>query len=259
MLRSRTYYWNCSKIANLIRGSAKPAGLTWEGWKQWKVEQQEEHPVRYWLAETGLSKLQNLLMFPIDVYREIKYYVCNRWIDKTHYLQTGLEPGHYYEFDHRLLHALFNELVIFVETEYASMAKHNSVNKKKKNYKFKNGRCSEAGLDYLNWCCGLKYNKSWGISKTDPQYGKLTPQALSAQKIKKLYLWWTLDRPYRPDPMKAAGLDWNERKEESLFGGKVTRKELSEFKKLEKIEKSYDNEDTKMLVDLIKIRKEIWT
>ncbi|NDC31041.1 MAG: hypothetical protein EBZ58_08940 [Bacteroidetes bacterium] len=259
MLRSRIYHWNCSKFADFIRGEKKPYALEWNKWTEWRDQQKKKRPIRYWLAEKGLSKLQNFFSFPLDIYCEVKYYIRNRWIDKTHYFQTGLEPGHYYEFDHRLLHALFNELVIFVETEYASMAKHNSINKKKKNYKFKNGRCSEAGLDYLNWESKLKYGSDWGITRKDPQYGKLTPQAISAQKIRELYLWWIEIRPNRPEPMKAAGLNWDETKEENLFGGKVTRKELSEFKKLEKIEKSYDDEDTKMLLELIKIRKEIWT
>jgi hypothetical protein len=41
--------------------------------------------------------------------------------------------------------------------------------------------------------------------------------------------------------------------------GKITRKELSQFKKLEKIEIDYEKEDTKMLIELIKIRKELWS
>jgi hypothetical protein len=256
MLKHRIHPWNCGKFADLIRGSVKPAGLTWDGWKEWKIEQKMKRPVRYWLAEEGLIKLQNFLMFPADIYREVKYYIRNCWIDKTHYFQTGLEPGHYYEFDYRLLHALFNELVIFVETEYASMAKFNNKNKK---YKFKNGRCAEAAMDYFNWCCKLKFDKNYGVNKKHPDYGKLTPQAISAQKIKELYLWWKDVRPNRPEPAKAAGINWDQSREDALLGGKITRKELLEFRKLEKIEQSYDKEDTKMLIELIKIRKEIWT
>jgi hypothetical protein len=254
MLRHRIHPWNCSKFADLIRGSVKPAGLTLEGWKEWKIEQKTKHPVRYWFAEKGLIKLQNFLMFPLDIYGEAKYYIYNRWIDKTHYLQTGLKPGHYYEFDYRILHGIFNELVIYVEVELAHTMKAYPERK----YKFVNGRCAKAGLDHLEWACDLKYTKDWGVDKKDPKYGKPTQQAITAKKIKELYLWWK-DRPNRPEPMEVAKLTWDQDKEDNLMNGKITRKELSEFKKLEKIEADYEKEDTKMLIELIKIRKELWS
>ena len=59
--------------------------------------------------------------------------------------------------------------------------------------------------------------------------------------------------------MTVAGLNWDQNKEDNLMGGKITKKELSEFKKLEKIEEEYEKEDTKMLIELIKIRKELWS
>jgi hypothetical protein len=59
--------------------------------------------------------------------------------------------------------------------------------------------------------------------------------------------------------MDVAKLSWNQDKENNLMDGKITRKELSQFKKLEKIEIDYEKEDTKMLIELIKIRKELWS
>jgi hypothetical protein len=255
--KTRINYWSCSKFADFIRGEKKPYALEWGKWEEWKKEQKRKRPIRYWLAEEGLSKLQDFVMFPMDVYDEIKYYINNRWITKTHYLKTGLEPGHYYELDYRILHGLFNELVDFVEIEYAHLAKW-SLKKGTKNYKFKHGRSVEAGLAHLDWACSLKYDKSWGVNKKDPKYGKPSSQAISAQKIKELYLWWK-DRPNRPEPMDVAQLSWNQETEDSLMDGKITRKELSQFKKLEKIEADYEKEDTKMLIELIKIRKELWS
>lgn len=255
--RSRIHYWSCSKFADFIRGEKKPFALEWGKWDEWKKEQQKKRPIRFWLAEEGLAKLQGLVMFPADIYTEIRYYVDNRWITKTHYLKTGLKPGHYYDLDYRILHGLFNELVDFVEVDYAYLSKW-SLKKGAKNYKFKNGRCVEAGLDYLDWACNMKYDKNWGMTKKDPKYGKLTNQAISAQKIEELYFWWK-DRPNRPEPMAIAGLSWDKNKEDNLMDGKMTRKELSEFKKLAKIEADYEKEDTKMLIELIKIRKVLWS
>lgn len=256
MIRSRINHWSCSKFANWVRGVDKPFALEWGKWDEWKKEQQKKRPIRFWIAEKGLSKLQNFLMFPFDVYHTIKCYVDNRWITKTHYMKTGLKAGRYYELDHRILHSLFNELVDFIEIEYAHLAKWTDKDKK---YKFKNGRSEEAGTDYLNWVCDLKYDSDYGINKKDPKYKKPTEQAIAAQKTRDLYLWWKEVRPNRPDPMVASGLDWSDKKEDTLLSGKTTKKELSDFKKLEKIEAIYDKEDTKMLIELIKIRHNLWS
>jgi hypothetical protein len=255
--KTRMDYWNCSRFADFIRGEKKPFALEWGKWSKWKKEQQKKRPVRYWLAEEGLSKLQDFVMFPVDVYTEIRYYIMNRWIDKTHYLKTGLKPGHYYEFDHRILHGLFNELVDFVEIEYAHLMKW-SLREDAKNYTFKNGRSAEAGLAYMDWSCNLKYDEDWGVDKKNKKYGTPTDQAITSQQIKNLYLWWK-DRPNRPDPKKVIGLDWDDKKEDNLFAGKISKKELLEFRKLAKIEAEYDKEDTDKLIELIKIRKELWS
>ena len=97
------------------------------------------------------------------------------------------------------------------------------------------------------------------MTKKDPQYGKLTNQAISARKIEELYLWWKEGRPNRPEPMAVIKLNYDKKKEDKLMNGKMTRKELSEFKKLAKIEADYEKEDTKMLIELIKIRKVLWS
>jgi hypothetical protein len=55
--------------------------------------------------------------------------------------------------------------------------------------------------------------------------GKLTPFAKSCKEIKRLYVWWTEKRPKRKNP---------------------------------ELDKWYD-EDDKMLMDLIKIRRSLWT
>ncbi len=210
MIRPRFYHWTCSKFADSIRGTKKPYALGWDEWDQWHKSAKQKHPVRYWIAETGLKKLQNLIYYPYDIYHTIKTYIRNRFIDKLHYLHTGLKPGEYHDLDYRILHGLFNELVIYVETECAwSYGKPKEV---KHLYKFKDGSCKQAGLDYLNW--GIK----------DKYKGKLTTFAKSCKEIKRLYLWWTVKRPQRKNPY---------------------------------LDKWYE-EDTKMLVDLINIRKDLW-
>lgn len=256
MIRSRINYWSCSKFADWIRGTSKPYALECGEWAGWRKEAKNKHPYRYWLAETGLKKLQNFFMFPSDLYHSIKVYINNRFIDKTHYLKTGLKPGNFYEFDHRIIHGLFNELVDFVEIELALMSKW--AGSKDKKYFFKNGRCEKAGLDYLDWAGNLRYNEDY-LGKKCPKYGELTPQAKSALKIRELYVWWKHIRPNRPNPMEASGysdLEYDD-DEEMLFK-KRSKKHTDCLRKLEKMEKDYDKEDTQMMIDLIKIRKDLW-
>jgi hypothetical protein len=235
----RINYWSCSKFANLIRGEKKPFALQFEEWEKWRETSAKKHPYRYWLAEELLDFLQNIVNFPMDVYNTIEVYVRNRFIDKLHYLHTGLTPGEYYDADYRILHGLFNELVIFVEREQAHLM--NAYPERK--YKFVKGRCKQAGLDYLDWACNLKMNEDYGVNPDDKDYGKPTAQAISSQKILELYNWW-LNRPNRIDP-------------HTLFTKEKDGKYY--YRKIGKMENDYDKEDTEKLIELIKIRDCLWT
>jgi hypothetical protein len=255
--QSRIHYWNNGKFADWIRGSKKPYALGWDEWDEWEVNTSKKHPIRYWIAETGLKKLQNIIYYPSDLYYSIKTYVKNRWIDKCHLINTGLKPGQYYDLDTKILHGLFYELVDYVEIELAHMNKWSSKNKNK--YKFINGRSPKAGLDYLNWSAKLTYGKDWCKDKNDPNFNKPTPQAIAAQKIKKLYKWWTVTRPKRKDPHELSGYSLCEYKVYSNLSLQEKNKLKLALNKLEKIEQSYYQEDTDKLIELIKIRRSLWT
>jgi len=252
MLRHRINYWSCSNLANWIRGSKKPSGLTLEGWDEWEKENESSRPFRFWLSDTFLNKVQDFFCFPSDVYSSISHYIRNRFITKTHFLKTGLKPGKYHELDERIMHGLFYELVDFVEVEEAWL---NHICHKEKKFKFNKGRSPEAGLDYLNWAAALTYDESSGFAKGDKDFGKPTNQALAAKKILEIYKWWKEDRPNRPEAHDASGWsDYCNNKSE------YTKKQCSAIlKKLQKIEDSYDDEDEQMMIELIKIRKNLWT
>lgn len=252
MIKSRFNYWSCSKFADWIRGTPKPFALEWHQWKEWKDEIKAKNYIRYWLAEEGLDLLQDCFMFPLDIYNAIRIYIQNRWIDQSHIIKTGLKPGHYHEIDTKILHGLFNELVDYVEGELA----HTMKAYEDRNYKFIKGRCKQAGLDHLDWACSMVYNEDYGIMEGEKNYGKITPQAISAQKVKELYLWWTEIRPNRIDPYHAAGL---EKFAGNEFFSKRSKEEIKAMRNMVKIEAEYDKEDTDKLIELIKIRKELWT
>ena len=198
-----------------------------------------------------MNKLQNFIYFPVDVSDTFRTYIRNRYLDKIHYLKTGLKPGSYYDLDTRIINGLFNELVDFVEIELA----HLSLWDRTKKYKFKNGRCIEAANDYLDWVCNLKYNEDYLTSPKDKQYGKLTEQAKAYRKIKKLYEWWKNTRPNRVNPYcdpQLGDID-------TICDNKKYKNKKKLYEKVYKIEQSQEDEDTKMLIELMKVRKHLWT
>lgn len=271
----KSRYWNCSKFADWIRGTPKPYALELEEWDHWKDTTKTQYGIRYWIAEEGLSMLQDIVEFIPKNINEIRYYINNRFYTKTHSLTSTLSKGKFYDLDTRMLHCLFDELVNFVQIEKAWMLVCWSDEKKKqysipyKNQKWwlrwcNEWRCEAAGLEYLDWEMSLT-NVDF-VDPSDPNYGKPTEQALTAAEIKELYVWWTQIRPKRVDPYELSGwleLCENRRKHGKLFQSNKTPEEAelttNSLKKLREIEDSYDLEDEQMLIRLIKIRKGLWT
>lgn len=261
LLKNRVHYWNCSKFANWIRGEDKPYALEWGEWSRWHLEQKQKRPFRYWLSDTFLSKLQNVVYFPSDVYYAVKTYIRNRYIDKIQYLHTGLKPGEYYDFDHRLIHALFNELVDFVEKELSYLSKWD----RNKQYKFKNGRCVEAAYDYFK-SVEDNFDEVRTMVLKEPKTSALFAQRMgmldaarrdlnTSKKIKKLYEWWTIIRPNRVSPYSDNSLG----DIDDILDTKKTKVNILRIQKSIDIEEEHNKEDTKMLIELIKIRGSLWT
>lgn len=236
----RIHYWSCSKFANWIRGEDKPYALEWGQWDEWEKEQKKKRPLRYWLSDTFLKTLQDIVYFPVDVYRTIKIYIRNRYIDKLQYLHTGLKPGEYYDLDYRIIHALFNELVDFVELELSSSMKWDS----SKKYKFVKGRCKEAQDDYFKWANHLKHQ------------GRLTEQAKANRKIQKLYEWWKNERPNRIDPFSSSEFSYDI---DEILDNKQIKQKQKIYQKAYDLELEQEDEDTRMLIELIKVRNHLWT
>lgn len=239
LIKTRIHYWSCGKFANWIRGANKPYALEWHKWDEWQQEQKKKRPFRYWLSDTFLNKLQDMAYFPLDLYLTIKVYIRNRYIDKLQYLNTGLKPGEYYDLDHRILYGLFNELVDFVELELSASMKWDSGKK----YKFVKGRCKEAQDDYFKWANHLKHQ------------GQLTEQAKASRKIQKLYEWWKNKRPNRVDPFSSSEFSYDI---DEILDSKKRKQKQKDLKKAYDLELYQDNEDTKMLIKLIKIRNNLW-
>lgn len=276
----RNNYWSCSKFADWLRGSDKPNAATSKEWREWQKNSKKSHPFRYWLAEKGLNLVQDTISWPIDRLYDIKYYINNRWVTKTHCLTAhprDIEPGTWCDVGNRFLPCLFNELVDFVEIEqawhYVMFSRDNQVKYKtpwwaKGWFRWRTWRCPEAGVAYLKWASSLSADESWGLNPGDEGYGVLTHQARSAREILELYTWWKEVYPNRPDPMDASGwTDYCEKQrelsEDNIFWDEETDNDREKTQKLlntcSDIEERYHKEDEEMLIRLIKIRRSLWT
>ena len=260
----RSRYWSCTKFADWLRGTPKPSAATEDGWNNWK-EIAEQKKFRYWLVEDGFDYLQDFIFWPTDRIKTVRNYISNRWVTKTHGLTSTLKRGEYYELDTRLLHAVFDELINFVEIESAWMQVVFSPEERKK-YRvpwrrsflgIKPWRNAQAGITHLNWAAALKRDEDW-VDKNDPNFGQSTAQALAAQEILQLYQWWKHERPNRPDADEISG--WSKYCEQKSTINKTDESVSRDIlHACLKIEKEYEEEDTQMLIRLIKVRAYLWT
>ena len=278
-MAQHTNYWSCSPFADWLRGTKKLVAGTSDEWDDWTTAAQMKHNFRYWLAEEALGHIQDFVTWPVRKLYDIKYYINNRWVSRTHSLTAhprDIKPGQWQDVGNRFLPCLFNELVDFVEIESAwshiawgdkeARAKYDPPFWASGWFRWRVWRSPQAGLDHLDWAMTLT-NTDW-CEPDHPEYGKPTGQAERAKEIKELYTWWTVTYRNRPDPYDASG--WTEYCEQArllndgrLFGGKSTPelKKLSDksHKLLQKIEAAYEKEDEAMMIRLIKARDSLWT
>jgi hypothetical protein len=280
----RRNYWTCSKFADWLRGTKKLKAGTAEEWDDWTTAAQMKHNFRYWLAEEGLDILQKIVFWPTDKLYDIKYYINNRFVTRTHALTASprdIPRGEWRDVGNRFLPCLFNELVDFVEIELAwwHIAWAEKDEKSKYNapfwatgwFRWRTWRCPQAGLDNLKWQGELRPTGDDGWEEGDPNIGKPTYQAENALEILALYKWWKEVYPKRPDPHDASGwsryceLKRQEHGETGLSFMKESKNPETRalgdaaLKKTREIEQAYEDEDTEMMTRLIKIRNSLWT
>jgi hypothetical protein len=271
-------YWSCSKFADWIRGTTKGGAKTGEDWDTWAKVAKEAYPIRYWIAEEGLDKLQTFIYAPIDGLYNVKYYINNRWVTRTHSLTAhprDIKPGQWHDVGNRFLPCLFNELVDFVEIEQAwshivwgskeDRAKYNAPFWASGWFRWRTWRSPQAGIDHLDWAMTLILGDDMGVEKGDENYGKPTGQAERAKEIKELYLWWTTIRPLRVDSMETSG--WSaycdRKRNDGTFFSILEKDDKVDtsvmLKTMDEIDQAYEKEDEEMMIRLIKARSSLWT
>jgi hypothetical protein len=275
----RSNYWSCTKFADWIRGTKKLSAGTSEEWHEWNTAAKMKHSFRYCLAEEGLDNLQKIVYYIPDKLNDTRYYINNRFVSCSHSLTAhprDIKPGQWQDVGNRFLPCLFNELVDFVEIEQAwNYCMWNDEEQKKYNVpwwrsgwlRWRSWRCPEAGLAYLNWASTLTNEEFLDDDKKSEAVP--TYQANSAREIIELYTWWTVTYRNRPDAYEASGWTAVCEASRAANGGRLSfssekdpvLKKASDkaHKLLQKIEKTYEAEDTLMLKRLIDIRDSLWT
>ena len=276
-------YWTCSKFADWLRGTPVGGAKSSEEWTEWK-EKAKLKKFRYWLAEDALRLVEDVVKFVPDKINDVRYYLNNRYVIRSNSLtahKDDIKPGEWCDVGNRFLPCMFNELVDFVEIESAWMNVCWSDEAREK-YKlpwwrkqwytrwFKQWRCPEAGVAYLEWASSLVYDEHMMVEKDSELYNQPTHQAVAAKEILELYRWWKNVYKNRPDVYDVSG--WSayceKRREgraedEFLFAQEKTKEEQKKVSKMlkdmHKLEKQYEDEEEKKMIRLIKVRKSLWT
>jgi hypothetical protein len=276
----RSHYWTIGKFADWLRGTPKLKCGTSEEWDAWYASSAKAHPVRYWIAEEGLDHLQKIVYYIPDKLNDVRYYINNRWVTRSHALTAhprDIAPGTWRDVGNRFLPCLFNELVDFVEIEQAwhhciwsddAKTKFEVPWWRKGWLRLRTWRSPEAGMEYLRWAETLtneEFLEEGEKHKAEPTY-----QAKAAKEIIELYTWWTVTYRNRPDAMEASGwsahCDTMRVKYPGSFFSSLNSKDPEDkkasnkaHKLMDKIEKAYNKEDEEMMIRLIKIRESLWT
>jgi hypothetical protein len=254
-------YWSCSKIADKIRGTTKPYAASGSEWDAWYKAAKKAHPFRYWLVETLLDRIQTVLYYPYGKILSFRYYIYNRYIAKTHALtihKKNMKRGSYSDVDSRMFYALFDTLVDYVEVELASFELAMYSEEKKKVSWWKKSPWKL--IQYRRPDLGIRKLKYDIEHYSDEEQGKV------AKKILDLYHWYINIRANREDPHITSGLD-------EYYADKTNRGigfmksdpnpnnyDIDGMRNAASIiEQMYYDEDTEMMVELIKIRSHLWT
>jgi hypothetical protein len=201
---------------------------------------------------------------------DARRYVYNRWLSRCHACTANprhIRPGNWCDLGNRFLPCLFDELVDFVEIEQAwHFCSGDEAARKKFNVPWwrrrwphwRNWRCPEAGLAYLDWASSLTNDEKTGVREDDPDYGQPTDHAIAAREIGQLYLWWKHVFPQRRlNPNASEWIQYCELRRR--MGLDPIGSETRSPEDVASCPTPYADEDEMMLIRLIKVRGHLWT
>lgn len=238
-----------NKFFKALETIKEPINLSSEQWRNWEKEQRSNRPIAFFFYVTVKESIRDLwTSFVYNCWITPIYAIKYRTTHRYNILHTGLKPD-YHDFDRRILHGVFNELVNFVECDKAWLNVVFGDNKGKRGL-FERYRSAEQGIEYLNWEMSL-------------QDDNLNNQAEVAKETLALYKWWKEVYLTRKDIDEESGLsEYHSRldpKNWVAFDFTPSEEYKALLEKSRQIELDRDIEETEMFIRLIKIRKYLWT
>jgi len=242
-----------------------PYALDADGWEEFREKFKKEAPIRFFLTKR-VGRFFRRIKWRIE---RVWDWVAYRTTRRFHVVKTGLGPG-YQDVVQTMLYTNFTMLVNFVECEKAWMQivfdkdafkEHMGWRRHLPRFLRPKFRNRELGLQNLDWEATLD-------DPDLPENERCPPQAETARKIKKLYLWWVDERPTRTDipyplnegdggsyddPLRTLSTKW---KDENPGQSKAIREW---GQKTRVMEDAWDAEDSVMLIELVKVRRSLWT
>ena len=275
-MRSRSYSetWLFVWLRKSVFKIKKPRALAWGGWAKWDDELKARRPVAYFATETLPDWLEKPAQWIVDPVYNVSYYLRNRFVRQIHMVRTDLEKGVWHEYETRILHGMFTELVDFVEVEQAwHTCVWDEKARKKHNMPWwrdnwlvywREWRCPAAGIDYLKWCMTLD-------DPTLPVQDRNPSQAEHAREVLTLYTWWKDIRATRLDEYTEAGFtEFNDRlaakygrmdfdPDEKHLTPQERKEKRAIYDRVHELEEERHQEDEAMMIRLVKIRRGLWT
>ncbi len=242
---------------------AKPTSASGDLWDRYHQYMATNYPVRFWLQD----ELPTIFRRQMHKLNNAKWKVLHRTTHRYNVVKLPSLKPNYYEIDTRMLHACFDLLVEYVEIGLASRNFEwyedripKNLPKFLKRFWKRRSLCAEAGLSHLDW------------EINDPDVRLTSPQqSETAEAVKRLYLWWKVERPERIKPF-SDDMIWEgipERKYKrvsSILSQKIPKGEEGDARRRREAldiagftDDFYSQQDQAMLERLIAIRSSLWT
>lgn len=197
-----------------------------------------------------------------NMMKEPLVYIHNRWVRPSHKVtitHPDIRVGQYRDVDTIMLYANFQILVDFIEVELAGahFGPTYFETRGQKVYRV------IQELPILGWLLPLPRNARRGLHhlRWSMQLKDSPSQAHYAREKYELYKWWTRTRPNRVDPWSWPDTDVTETRQMIGEDGRLnfSVEYSAKLEQSAKEDDKYTEEDTDMLIRLMRIRGGLWT
>lgn len=247
----------------------KPPHTPFGRWERWHQIVRKERPIAWFFTESVPTFFEKIVGLFLDPLVQVK----DRWVMKKvvrpHLINTGLSATHLHDYKKKFLHALYQELVDYVEVvlanrwigwsvmqqrkyDYPTWKKHWWLN-------WKPWRCAQAGVDSLRWQADVHEEAA-----SSNRRAKAITEA--AQEIMLLYSWWVHVRPARGSSWARVGLDKFVQQLHEKYGVDALRQQWTaeedfQYQSLidqqEQMEHDWEIEDHSMMIRLINVSPQL--